>query len=658
MPEVKARRLGKISLKSKLEFRYDIQALRAVAVVLVMIFHAQPEWMPGGFLGVDMFFTISGFVIFRLLQHDLSERTFEFKEFYKRRIVRLFPALFVTVALTLFLSLIFLPSELIDNFLSSAAWALAASSNIFFYLDTSYFSNDAIEKPLLHLWSLGVEEQFYLVFPMLVVSVFALKAKFQVGIISFILILSALASQYFVVEDPSAAFFLTPMRAFQFLIGALVCFLPVLKSPRKYKGIIWWSVLVMVVVVCLFGVDENTRLPGYTALLFSTLVASLIYVGGGWSNEDPLISSSIFQSVGNASYSLYLAHWPVVVFVQHELADYSQSYLTWVELVFGFLLGGLLYLFIEKPMRAKRLKQVLPTLLGVYGLVVASLLLNIPSDSSGKDERNATGDDSFYSLFDDRNSEKTKLINAMLMGDSHAGSLSAYFIDATSDQFHVDTQISQGCPPLLGVYKIYTQKWGVGQASICSSLQEKKIASINKLKPQLVVIAARWELYHTDDIEGYPQPWQDWLTVEEPNNTMLSKEKNLELIEYGIVTLLEFLKDSQVILFGQVPLQTKNSYRCARKMLEKNSISNDYAINSNCSAATSQLAKANYKSLSKLFSNIENRYDNLHYVDPVRSLCDENVCKLVEDNKLLYKDDNHLSYDGSHLLLKEFLRSR
>ena len=206
-----------------MKFRPEIEGMRAVAVVAVILFHAGFSFVPGGFLGVDIFFVISGFLITSNVLAEFSQGKFSFVGFYRRRVLRLFPASATTVLVTLVVSFFCLPPDEVVNLAKSALSALAAVSNIYFWTQVGYFDTDAHLKPLLHTWSLGVEEQFYLVWPALLLLLMRIGGRRAIllGVLTAG-VASLAGASLFIKSDPSAVFYLMPFRIFEFTIGIVV----------------------------------------------------------------------------------------------------------------------------------------------------------------------------------------------------------------------------------------------------------------------------------------------------------------------------------------------------------------------------------------------------------------------------------------------------
>ncbi len=309
------------------QYRPDIDGLRAIAVGTVVLFHAG-ICCSGGYIGVDVFFVISGFLITSLLLKDLDRGTFTFVGFWERRTRRIAPALFVVSAATLVAGwLLLLPVDLINLGRATASQAVFAA-NVFYWLDSGYFSAASDEKPLLHTWSLAVEEQFYFIAPVLLWALYHVKplrgrtsllVLMTLGIVS-----SFLVSVYGVARHPVAAFYLLPTRAWELLLGSLVATLPPIPSPLNRRTVRDFAATTgfASILVPAFLYTKETPFPGVAALAPCLGTALLIWANGRTEGTAPtfiarLLSLNPIVFVGLISYSLYLWHWPLLAFATY-----------------------------------------------------------------------------------------------------------------------------------------------------------------------------------------------------------------------------------------------------------------------------------------------------------------------------------------------------
>jgi peptidoglycan/LPS O-acetylase OafA/YrhL len=293
-------------------YRSDIDGLRAVAIVPIVLFHAGLKAISGGFVGVDVFFVISGFLITSIIMRDMELQRFSIVEFYRRRILRIFPALFVMLVAVLVVGTVtMLPTE-VRGLGESAAAAAGFISNIFFYNDADYFAGSADLKPLLHTWSLGVEEQFYLFFPLILLAIRRLpNASVRIGVLA-LCILSVLIAIFLQRRDEAAAFYLLPSRVWELGLGALVAigFIPKLagraKSLAAFTGVL--------LIVAGYAVAAPGRMFPVPLAMLPCFGTALIIAYGETTFVGRILSAQVFTAIGRISYSLYLWHWPIIAF--------------------------------------------------------------------------------------------------------------------------------------------------------------------------------------------------------------------------------------------------------------------------------------------------------------------------------------------------------
>ena len=360
---------------SRFGYRPDIDGLRAVAVLSVVLFHADVAFLEGGFLGVDVFFVISGFLITHLIRDAVTENRFSFAEFYLRRARRLFPALFVTLALTFAVATwLFMPFHL-ERLGAALVSSLVWVSNIYFYSEAGYFDADAAVKPLLHTWSLSVEEQFYLLWPALVVAVVALRRHWIAPLVILAVGLASTAlAEYWLNTNPSAAFFLAPARVAEFAVGALLVWVMPLQPARSWQREALLAIGLTGVVASIWWFDEHSRLPGWLALV-PCLATALVIHAGQAPRLGRVLDNAAMVYVGRISYSLYLVHWPVVVFYKYQYGALGGLDKLLV-IGIAFVLADALHRFVETPLRKSGSGGDRRFLIGAFAAVV---LLATPS---------------------------------------------------------------------------------------------------------------------------------------------------------------------------------------------------------------------------------------------------------------------------------------
>lgn len=367
------------------DFRADVQGLRAVAVGLVLLYHAGVPFITGGYVGVDVFFVISGFLISSHLMGSLErDGRIRFADFYARRIRRILPASLVVAVLTAIAAVIFYPPLALERILRDALATILYVPNVWFAIQNTDYLADHAASPYQHYWSLGVEEQFYLVWPLILLLIVVLFRRRRALVIGGIVALagaSLVAGVLMTPLDQPSAFFLLPTRAWELLVGGLVGAMLLHGAPRFPR---WlevaggWLGLAMILSSALLY-DERTVFPGTAAMLpvFGTALVILFGARGASGGPTRLLSVQPMQFIGLISYSLYLVHWPLLIVTQAAVGEQNPLRLTvkvLVGIVIALPLAWLLYRFVETPLRSPRFlvsRRPRATLWGTLALTVA-----------------------------------------------------------------------------------------------------------------------------------------------------------------------------------------------------------------------------------------------------------------------------------------------
>ncbi|HET8817575.1 MAG TPA: acyltransferase family protein [Pseudidiomarina sp.] len=371
-----------------MKYRRDIDGLRAIAVLSVIAFHAGISGFAGGYVGVDVFFVISGYLITTLIYQDIQQQRFSFANFYKRRAARLLPALSVTLLVVLLFGFVFYDTQTFDQLGKEVFFSSFGAANLYFANGVNYFTSDESQQPLIHLWSLGVEEQFYIVWPVILLLVMKFKRSALIPLTLLLFVVSLVYSELEVLERTTAGYFLPQYRAFELLIGAMTAFwLTRGGGSSLANGVRQLLALIgmVLVIVPMLLLNEDSGFPGINALWPCLGTALLI----AFPHQGPLtqlLSTRAMVLIGLISYPLYLYHQPLITFTHvFDLGLAPWSLFTLVVIIAG-LAAWLTYRYLEMPVRnwsskgSRRTKQITLTLLvatipafAVVGLAIAKL---------------------------------------------------------------------------------------------------------------------------------------------------------------------------------------------------------------------------------------------------------------------------------------------
>jgi peptidoglycan/LPS O-acetylase OafA/YrhL len=503
---------GPMSSPPSIRYRPDIDGLRAIAVLLVVNYHAFPEALPGGFIGVDIFFVISGFLITGIIARELEQQRFSLVAFYNRRIRRIFPALIVVLCAALVLGWLWmLPAAYAQ--LSSDVFASAAFfSNIALLLQSGYFDIESSKKPLLHLWSLGIEEQFYLFWPLILMLVARLRLSFLaaasvIGLASFLLNVALIGS------DPVATFYLPFTRAWELLAGAaLACGWSQISQTSRASN--WRAAAGLVLIAAAAGVlDAHSAFPGWWAVLPVAGGALLLSAPAAWVCRT-LLASPPLVWIGLISYPLYLWHWPLLAFF--GIIKFGSLTLLERELivVLSALLAWLTYWLVESPFRFGR-----PSPLKIAGLCAGMVLISaaggvvvagrgfdsrlppeiremadVRTDSQKWRVHECLLDLSHEMTFADNCVDRGRRPLVFVWGDSTAGALLPGLRKAQQTRtFGIAQFTSSSCIPVLNA--------DVAGTPNCRAINDKILSLARAIRPDIVLLHSTWDRY----LDGVPE---------------------------------------------------------------------------------------------------------------------------------------------------------
>lgn len=340
-----------------MKYRREIDGLRALAVIPVIFFHAGFSLFSGGFVGVDIFFVISGYLITSILINEIDSGNFSIINFYERRARRILPALFLVMLVSAPLAWLWLiPADMLD-FAQSYAAISVFSSNLLFWKESGYFDVATELKPMLHTWSLAVEEQFYVILPVLLLLLWRFGTKVCVIVLSLCAVVSLLLAQWGSLQAPSAAFYLLPFRWWELAFGSLTAFYMAKHNSAgldpKFREAFCYLGLVLI-GISLFSFDKHTPFPGFYALfpVVGTCLIILFCTEQSWLGK--VLGSRLLVGIGLVSYSAYLWHQPVFALLKHRLSAELNVAYTVLLVLFVFVLAYLSWRFVEQPFRNKQ----------------------------------------------------------------------------------------------------------------------------------------------------------------------------------------------------------------------------------------------------------------------------------------------------------------
>ena len=657
-------------------YRPDIDGLRAVAILSVVLYHSGLPRLTGGFTGVDIFFAISGYLIGGHIYADLRAGSFSYLQFYRRRAKRILPAFFAVVAFTLLAGLILLSPAETAQLGRSAFAATLSISNLLFARTDNYFAGHSNLNPLLMTWSLGVEEQFYAFIPLLMVLLarirrnWILPAILAVCILSFVFAWGALASY------PMIVFYLLPARAWELGMGVVLAVAEGNLKSRPMPS--WFAPLLGASGLCLmlapiFLLTAGTPFPGPSALPSVLGAAILLAVPGSWINRR-LLALSPLVFIGKVSYSWYLWHWPILAFLRILYGGDPPAGARVAAIAASFASSVLSYLFIEQPFR--RSSRAAVSLLVRYGVASAVMvaLCVVLWLSHGLPQRFpalARMDASALELRDDPClagytgdqpilSPPCYLASAAnptvaLWGDNHAAALTPALRPLAQTQGYGFFQLSKAsCPPLIGV--VHTIPRVPLLAAECLRFNRKAIAILQSDRNiRIVILAAVWSapLYRN---------WQDgWFAPDLAHvNEIPTPDASRALLTQSLTATIRSLQAAgkQVIVMEDVPSfeidpvwKVRSQRIPARRQLALWLGIRDAADPGFAPPARDQSIAASTSLVEEAVAGVK----GASLVDPRPELCaNPDQCVYRRGETLLYGDSSHLSPDGARYALREF----
>jgi peptidoglycan/LPS O-acetylase OafA/YrhL len=633
--------------KNNRSYYSHIDSLRAIAVFTVILFHINHEYLPGGFVGVDMFFVISGFLISSQLFKSVSNNTFSIKDFYSRRIKRILPAAFSVIFITVLIAqFLFLPEDA-TKVADSGIWSAFSLSNVYFwkFQDTSYFAAGSYTTPLLHYWSLGVEEQFYIFWPIIVLFLLPRLNKFVlIALLVLAIITSATIAQIMLKDHHSFVYYMLPTRAGELLVGALLAALlhfNIIKKP-KYSSPLFIIAIIGIVASCLF-ITSDMIFPGW--LYFAPTLFAALFIWSGFNQTSTLakwLSTSPVLWLGKVSYSAYLVHWPLLAFYRYGYGEPTPvaSILLFISIL---LLSWLNWKYVEERFRHVNLsfrqltiqQFILPSLaiILISGLVIKTNGLGVRSNigsyiTNFKELKNeaipTNGYDyicQYWRLEEKHFTEAdcvigdNKKTDILLWGDSNAAHYIGLIGSVAKKKNWSFRNISHAsCPPIFDDVKEFVK---VERYDDCQSSIDLVRSKLNRY--QTIIISAAYDSY-----------------ARKSSTFMDSFEQTISALSES---------DHQVIIIGKAPVYNDFDRHCLAK-----SISYPWK---HCSELE-QLNKLEIDAINGRLLTFSKTLPNVKYIDFNSLLC-EGGCSPYKDGKAIYFDPSHIEIQSSWRLGKQLI---
>ena len=627
----------KSTAQDHIAYRPDIDGLRAVAVLGVVIFHAFPGRLVGGFTGVDVFFVISGYLITNILARDAANGKLTISGFYSRRVKRIFPALLAVLVTVLLGGWLLLLASEYSLFAKHVAASVGFVANLMFWHEANYFDADSVSNPLLHLWSLGVEEQFYLIWPIMIAAIFAWRRSLMTSVL-VLAGASFMVSIIMVMTSPTGAFYSPISRFWELLAGAM------LVSAARNGWVLpaKWADGASVVGLLLIGVTfqflpPTAPFPGVAAL--PPVLGAMLVIGCGPEAlvNRRLLSIPVAVGIGLISYPLYLWHWPLLSFA--TIWNYEQYLAGTVRLAIvatAIVFAGLTYQFVEKPLRKVPPFGLLSAMIGILLAALAIVMTSgVPDRAANHDQRRQfidhyrhLPDGGLASFRDECNFVQPGSLDArssislsctrrgvngtvFLWGDSHAQSLSSGIAEILPRGYALAQVASSGCHPSLGLglHPLFRESMRVA----CDRSNALALREIQRLKPDLVVIA-----------QNSNQLDQNWIALSDH---------------------LQSIGAQRTVLIGPLPQW--------RPSLPLVIVSNNWPLTTDMIATG---LDPTIVTIDRDLLTQSSHWRHLRYISFIESLCSAQGCRARVPGGLMAFDYGHLTPEGSHYVGQHILR--
>ncbi|MFC5682947.1 acyltransferase family protein [Flavobacterium sp. MAHUQ-51] len=621
-------------------YRPDIDGLRAIAILLVILFHSGFCIFKGGYIGVDIFFVISGFLITSIIDKEIQNKTFSYTNFYLRRIRRIIPVLvFIMIVITIPSYFILFANNL-EAYSRTLLYTLLCSNNIHLYITSgNYFAENSDLLPFLHTWSLSVEEQFYFILPPFLLLLHkkfnSQKRAIIIYTLCFIALLFSIYQSY---SNPSAAYFLLPARLFELAIGSALAMnwnnLPKLNQQKNNLLSLIGFLLIIIPAIVL---DKSSIFPGINALWPCLGTALLLFSGQDINKKgliNKLIENKIVVGIGLISYSLYLWHWPIFVFVKY-LGLNLEGTIRILAIALTFVLSYLSWKFIEQPFRTTLKFDFKKTLLIIFipALLIISGIYGVLDAKDGFPERHPEltefiPKENYPNKLRGQCFDKLKIgncedcyigikkdtLDGMLIGDSFANHTAAFLDVLAKDAgFYIHDSAAGGYPLMNSLNPdgsaLYPEQYAIDRLNFAKQFK-------------YIFIAANWE--------GISEP------------------KNKKTYEVTLKTLSELVKSGKkIIIFDALRRTTELNLHRAKLVKSKNTVyfsQKDFSI------------PAYKRSNNYIIYEIKKRFPSISIIDLNKVMCQNGQCDIELNNTIVYRNNDHLNTSGAQKIGELYLK--
>lgn len=640
---------------SAISYRADLDGLRAIAIIMAIIYHTGLGILPGGFIGIEMFFVLSGYLITTQISNDMITDKFSLKEFYLRRFRRLLPT-YIVVLLATFIAAFFilLPKDFIYH---TKLMGLGFMSLGNFYLANTtggYFAQATEEITLLHTWSLSVEEQFYLLWPIILLFVIKRFSYTNTIKIFFVVLVLAIAmAEWLVRNNPTDAYFLLSSRFYELLVGCMLAliarYLPLLKS---HQSIILAVIGFAGIFFNIFNIDAPLHFPGANALYACLGTALIIYAGSTNNPVTLVISNPVLTYIGKISYSLYLWHWPIFALVRYVTGTITPLHAI-ISIVLSVALSILTWKYIENPFRIRWKFPFKQTFIGMYlaPICLFIIIAAVVSETEGLPQRFGSAQEAVATMESKPKAHRETCTNdidencqnVLLMGDSHAEHFDPFIHVFTNDakNLRLSSFSSPHCPPIKGLMRS-SKTQSEGKNDVCLARNEKLYSLIEKKQFQYVVMSAYWSVVEMKT---------DKIFFVDSDSTQASTEDSYRVMRNNLYASLDIITKSQAIpvIVKDNLIISIESLKCSRQHFIWPGFSQ------NCNTPIAHLEQQQLK-INQLFADIKRDFPQVIFIDPNKVLCNDTECVKTLDNVPLYRDDDHFNATGSHIVGMKYLQ--